>query len=291
MNDKLRDKYSALEGWLSIIINLVLFVLKFWAGFVSGSVAIIADAWHTLSDSVSSVVVLIGTKIAGKPADEKHPFGYGRAELIATMIVAILLLFVSVEFFKESLSRFMHKEQALFGNIAIIVSAISMIIKEIMAQFSIRLGKKINSNLIIADGKHHRSDALSSLIILIGIFLAKYVWWIDSLLGFIVSGFIFYSGYEIISENIIHILGTKPNKEIISKIEKICNSISNQKNTIHHIHFHDYVRHQEISFHIRLDSEMSLFDAHEIATKIEKEIKIKLNIDTTIHMEPLKSED
>lgn len=284
--NKLAEKYTNIEGWTAIITNTILFALKFWAGIVSGSVAIIADAWHTLSDSFSSIIVLIGGYAAKKPADKKHPFGHGRAEIIASMIVAILLGMIGVEFMKESIERFFVKEFPTYGNIAIIVTTISVIFKEVLAQISIRMGKKVNSSLLIADGKHHRSDAFSSLLILVGIFLGRYLWWIDSALGILVSLVIFYSGYEIIKDNIDHFLGVNADKNLYDKINQICIIKTGKDVKLHHLHLHDYGRHQELSFHIKLKCDVMLKEAHFLATEIEAEIKKQLDITATIHMEP-----
>jgi len=280
--------FAYFEGWLSIGINILLFALKYWAGVVSGSVAIIADAWHTLADSITSIIVLIGTKTSEKPPDNKHPFGHGRAEIIAAFIIGIFLALIAFEFFVESIKRLSEHEAASYGTIAIIVTIISILFKEALAQFAFWSSKKINSISLRADAWHHRSDAISSIIILVGIFLGKYFWWIDGVLGLIVAIIIAYAALKTIKDAISSILGETPSDEDILKIKQICNEVSPFDSHPHHIHIHDYGKHQELTFHINLPSNISLLEAHNIATEIEIAIKKEMNFETTIHMEPLQ---
>ena len=184
--NRTNTRLSIRAGWVSIFTNLALFGLKYWAGLVSGSVALIADAWHTLSDSISSVLVIGGVKLSQKPADKSHPFGHGRYELIATIIIGCLLIWVSYNFIVESVEKLQNKESASYGAFAIIATIISVISKEGLAQYSFYIGRKTNSRVVSADGWHHRSDAISSIVILVGIFIGRYFWWADGVLGILV---------------------------------------------------------------------------------------------------------
>jgi len=276
-----------LEGWLSIIVNLFLFVLKYWAGVVTGSIAIIADAWHTLSDSLSSIVVLVGVKMSNKPADKEHPFGHGRAELIASIIIGMLLVVIAFNFVLESFDKLKNHESVLFGKIAIIATVVSIIAKELMAQYAFWAGRKTKSVTLKADGWHHRSDAISSIIILVGIFLGPYFWWIDGVLGLVVASLIFYAAYEIIREASNPLLGEEPDNELIEQL----NTISKQKAgfdvKLHHVHMHRYGDHTELTFHVKLPKEFSLEKTHDICNSIEQELKADMNIYATIHAEPI----
>ena len=180
-------KYIRQEGWISIILNLVLFGLKYWAGIVTGSLALIADAWHTLTDSISSVIVLIGGKISRKPADDDHPFGHGRAEHISAIIIGVLLAIIAFDFVIGAIEKFRTHEQTHYGTIAIVVTIVSIVLKEALAQYAFWAGRKINSSILRADGWHHRTDALSSVVILIGIIIGSQFWWTDAVLSFIVA--------------------------------------------------------------------------------------------------------
>ena len=237
----MKKNYSYLsywEGWLSIIINILLFGLKYWAGIVTGSIAIIADAWHTLTDSISSIIVLVGAKISTKPADKKHPFGHGRAELIASLIIGVLLALIAFSFIQESIEKLKNREAVVFGSFAIVVTIVSIISKETLAQFAIWAGKKSNSKVLMADAWHHRSDAISSLIILVGIFFGKYFWWIDGILGIFVALLLFYATYEIFRDSITPILGKIPDENLLKEVKKICNS-TNDRIKAHHFHIHE----------------------------------------------------
>ena len=123
-------RLSYIEGWISIFVNLILFILKFWAGLATGSIAIIADAWHTLSDSISSIIVLIGAKVSTKPADKQHPFGHGRAELITSSIIGVFLAIVAFSFLEESIKKLQQHDSVTFGMIAIVVTVVSILAKE-----------------------------------------------------------------------------------------------------------------------------------------------------------------
>lgn len=285
-NNKKKSDKNLFIGILSLIINAVLFVIKFWAGKISGSVALIADAWHTLSDSLTSIVFIISYKLSRKPADKDHPYGHGRIELIGSLIIGVLLAIVGFNFLVESINNFFDKEEAVFGREAIIAMIISIVLKELIARISIIRGKKQNLKSLIADGYHHRSDALSSLIILAGIFLNDYFWWIDSLMGFLVSLFIFYTAYEIIKSSVNPLIGENADKKLISEIKQISEEECKRNLNIHDIKTHNYVYQKEIIFHIVLPSEMNLKDAHDIAHRIEKSIMEKTGYNATIHMDP-----
>lgn len=289
MEDK--NKYIIREGWLSIVANIILFGLKYWAGITTGSIALIADAWHTLTDSVSSVIVLIGGKISKKPADHEHPFGHGRAEHIAAMIIGVLLALVAFDFVLSAIDKFGTKEQTSFGTIAWVVTIISIIVKELLAQYAMWGHRKTGSSILKADGWHHRTDALSSVVILVGLAVGKYFWWTDAVLGFIVAIMIGWASYEILSTEIKSLLGESPSDELLLSIRETAQNVCDMPLHLHHIHVHDYGNHTEMSCHIKLPSTMSLDEAHEICTKIEAVIKAKFGYISTIHPEPITWEN
>lgn len=282
--DKNRAGY--IEGAVSIIANTGLFGLKMWAGIVSGSIALTADAWHTLSDSISSVIVILGVKLSSRKPDKKHPFGHGRWEQIAAIFIGFLLGLIAYDFLKDSIIQFSNKESANFGTLAIVVTIISILAKEGLAQYAFYIGKKTDNLSVKADGWHHRTDALSSVIVLIGIFFTDRFWWIDSVLGIIIALMLFYAAYEIIKDAIDKILGERPSKELIEKIYTLIETNYHENVEPHHYHIHNYVNSKELTFHIKVDDKMDVLSAHDIATNIEKIIKKELNIIATIHIEP-----
>jgi cation diffusion facilitator family transporter len=279
-----------LEGIISVILNTLLFGLKYWVGVKTFSIAIIADAWHTFSDTLTSIVVIIGFKITSKPADKEHPFGHGQAEIISSVIIGTMLAIVGLNFLIASIQRFQNQQSAVYNILAVIVFVISVVVKEGLAQFSIRAGKKIDARSLIADGWHHRSDALVSLLVLAGIFVGKYFWWVDSVMGIIVSLVIFYTTYVILGESISILIGKEPSEDFKKEIEKIVAANISQDVLLHHLHCHKYGDNKELTFHIKLPAEMKLIEAHSISEKLENKIREKMNIETTIHLEPTINE-
>jgi cation diffusion facilitator family transporter len=281
-----KQQLGYLEGWLSSVLNVLLFGLKLWVGLMAGSVAMIADAWHTLSDTLTSAIVLIGFWIAGKPKDKEHPFGHGRADLIGAIVIATLLTLVGFNFLKESYLQLRDKQPANFSQLAVIVFVISVFLKESLAQFSIWAGKKVDSKALIADGWHHRSDAVASLLIVIGALFGKFAWWIDGVLGFLVSLLIIYAAYDIMREASHGLLGETIDQDLEKKIEYIVKTIAPEVSGMHHPHVHRYGDHIEVTLHLRMDENYSLRQAHDIVTKIEGELRNTLSIEPTIHAEP-----
>jgi cation diffusion facilitator family transporter len=197
------------------------------------------------------------------------------------------LALVGVSFLISSIQKFINHQSASYGNLAIVVFIISVIVKEGLAQFSIRVGKKINSQSLIADGWHHRSDALVSLMILLGIFIGGYFWWVDSIMGAVVSLVIFYTTYIILEKSISTLIGEKPSEDFEAEIREIvANNVSHDVK-LHHLHCHKYGENKELTFHIRLPADMRLKDAHKIAEELEEKIKEEMDIETTIHVEPV----
>lgn len=282
-----RKKYILREGWISIIGNTILFFLKYWAGIVTGSLALIADAWHTLSDTVSSVIVLIAGKVSRKPADNDHPFGHGRAEHIAAIIIGVLLAIIAFDFVVGAVEKFSSKEKTIFGTIAWVVTIFSILSKEAMAQYAFWAAKKSNSSILKADAWHHRSDALSSVVILVGLTIGNYFWWTDAVLSFIVALMIGYTSYKILSKEITSLLGESPKEELLISIRETAQETSNQPLHLHHIHIHNYGQHSELSCHIKLPPNMPLNEAHDICTKVEVAIQAKFGYISTIHPEPI----
>lgn len=286
--DKTRAGY--IEGIVSIILNAALFVLKLWAGIVTGSIALTADAWHTLSDSMSSVVVVIAARLSSLKPDKEHPFGHGRWEQIAAMFIGFILAVIAYGFMRDAILQFKSQEATHFGTLAIVVTIISILLKEALAQYAFHIARKTNNATVKADGWHHRSDALSSVAVLIGILFASQFWWIDSVLGAIISLMLFYATYQIVKEATTKLLGEVPSSQLMQDIQSVINSVHEDNLYPHHFHIHNYISHQELTFHIKLDNHLSILDGHTIATEIENRIFEKYNITATVHIEPLDFE-
>ena len=278
-------------GWLSIFGNILLFILKYVAGVLSGSVALIADAWHTLGDSLSSIIMIAGIRFARKPPDEEHPHGHGRAEWIASLLIGVFLLVIAVSFVRESIERLRGQEEFNYGLLAWIATIGSILVKEVLARLSFRAGKKTGLRSLKADGWHHRTDSISSFIVLVGLIIGDRVWWIDGTMGIIVSLLIFFVAYQIIRENASAILGEKPDEETIKAIHDIVKINCQKEVNLHNVEIHQYGHHRAMTAHIKLRGSMSLKQSHDVATSIENMIWEKLDIAATIHVEPWEEED
>ncbi|MDR2499211.1 MAG: cation diffusion facilitator family transporter [Tannerellaceae bacterium] len=287
MNIANKTQAGYAEGVVSIITNSLLFILKLWAGITTGSVALMADAWHTMSDSFSSLVVMIAVRLSARRADKDHPFGHGRWEQIASLFVAFLLAVVAYEFLKDSIVQIIDGERVHFGTFGIVATSISIVVKEALARYAFRLARQSDSSVLKADGWHHRTDALSSVVILIGILFGSWLPWIDGALGCLVAMMLFYAAWEIAGEVINKLLGEKPDEYLTSRIVEAARDAYDGDLHFHHFHIHNYVTHREVTFHIRLDSQLSIDQAHQIASRIEQIVQEKFDIEATIHVEPL----
>ncbi len=284
-----KESLGYVEGWASIIINTVLFAIKLWVGVLSNSIAMIADAWHTISDTLTSAIVIFGFWISKRPPDKEHPFGHARAELISTVIISTLLAIVGFHFMIDSINQLRRQEAVIFGKLAIIVFLFSVFIKEGLAQFSFWAGKQIDSKSLIADGWHHRSDAIASALIVIGGLLSQYVWWIDGVLGLAISVLILKAAYDIFKQTSDMLMGEEVTVHIETKIKEIvCETIGDEY-IAHHFHCHNYLKHKEVTFHVYCPSNESLEKIHDKVDKVEKIIREQLRMEATIHPEPMKN--
>jgi cation diffusion facilitator family transporter len=279
-----------LEAWVSIIGNIVLFIVKLLIGLLTSSISIIADAFHTLSDVVSSMVVLVGFKYGSKEPDQEHPYGHGRLEIIATLVIAILLILTGIEFLKSSIQRFRNPVPVSGGWWVLVILLISAFVKEWMARFSWSLGENIDSSALKADAWHHRSDAIASALVAIGnVAAVKGLVWVDPLFGLAVSILIIYTGYEFAASSGNRLLGLSPSEVIVKEIFARAKSVSGVEE-VHKVKIHDYGNHKEISLHIEVDRKMDLVSAHALSEVVEKVIAEKFNAKTVVHIEPLEQD-
>lgn len=283
-----KEEAGYLEGWVSVIVNILLFIIKLYAGILANSIAIIADAFHTLSDSITSVALIIGYKIAFRPPDKEHPFGHQRFESVTSIIIGTLLGVIGFEFVQRSISKLISGETLIFSWIAVIVLAVSVVVKEWLARWALGLAARFNAGSIKADAWHHRSDAVATLLVLIGLLTSSLAWWIDGVLGLMVSGLIIYVAYDIIKKASENIMGRSPTPSETSMLKELASRISSDIRDLHHVHLHEYGEHVEVTLHIRLPPGINLNEAHEIASKLEELIRKELKWGATIHVEPYK---
>ena len=279
-----RAAYRA--GWIALAVNVILFGLKYWAGVVSGSLAIIADAWHTLSDSVTSLVVIAGTAVGARPADSKHPFGHERAEVIAALVIGILLAVLGFNFIAEGVEKLGDGTAAGFGTIAIVITALSVLAKEGLAQYAFHAARVSGNSSLRADGWHHRSDALSSVLILVGILFGRSLWWVDGVLALLVAALLLHAAWDVMWQSVSKLMGESPSDELLERIERISSEVVGRPANSHHVHLHTYGTVHEVSFHIELPGDMTLGEGHGLATRIENRLRVEAGVEATVHVEP-----
>ncbi|NOZ12773.1 MAG: cation transporter [Acidobacteria bacterium] len=282
-----REKVGFLEGVVSIVFNVLIAAVKFFYGIMFHSISLIADGVHSLSDVLSSVVVIVGFKISARPPDEDHPFGHGRMELIASVIVATLLFVVGLEFLKDSISKILNPEISQLNTLGIVVVAATLLVKEGLARFSFFLGKTIDSSVLIADGHHHRSDAISTVLVLISLGFVHAGWpRADGIGGLLVSIFIMATAIGLIRESASPLLGRNPEPELVDKVKKIALSHEGVIG-VHDVVVHDFRSIYNISLHIEVEHTMNLCHAHDISDAIERDVQKCCPGWAIVHIDPV----
>lgn len=291
VNDlKVRSRYGALEGWTSIVINLLLFVVKIVLGLSIRSVSLIADAVHTLADSGTSAVVIIGFKIARKPSDKEHPFGHGRMESVAALVVSVLLFMAGVELLEKSIHAIIKPQGSTAPIGVILVILATIVIKELMARFSYQLGDIIDSQALKADALHHRSDVIATALVVVALIATRFGYNnIDGIMGVGVSLIIFYSAFSIAKEAVNPLLGEAPSKEAIKEIENIAKAHEGVLG-VHDVIFHKYGQTSIISLHIEVSDKDSAFELHNLSEEVEQEIARKTRGTVVAHIDPINKE-
>ncbi len=283
-----RLKVGKLEGYLSIFSNLFLFGIKLFLGVISQSIALLADAFHTLMDVATSGIVILGFKLSQKPADAEHPFGHGRAETISSLLIAFLIGLVGIEFLKSSINRLYNSEELMVDPRMIFIIVITIVIKEIMARVSHEMGELIESDILKGDAVHHRSDMLSSLLVVVGLMGVRLGWpELDSYMGIGVSIFILYTGYELARNAVDELLGKPPTKEMINSISHIAIQVNGVLN-VHDIIVHQYGVKKFISLHIEVGDDHTADQLHVIADSVEDKIAKKMYANVVTHIDPVK---
>ncbi len=283
-----RTKIGVFQGWISVLVNSILFILKLLIGIMVGAVSVIADAVHTLSDVVSSIVVIWGFKQAEKPADVEHPYGHGRAEYIATLIIAILLCVAGIEFIKASIDRIQNPEQMVAEWWMILILMVTIILKEITARYAEFLSTKIASGTLHADAWHHRSDAISSMLVVSALIVGKYGYpSSDGWAGLGVALFLIYTGFKIAKDAVDDLIGKPPASEEVEVIRQIVMGVEGVLGA-HDITIHSYGHDKFISVHVEIDADKSTAEAHDISEEVEYKLHGALGVEPTIHMDPVQ---
>lgn len=291
-NPKVRERYGMLSGMVGIGCNLLLFSFKLMAGTMSGAISIIADAFNNLSDAGSSIVTLIGFKMAGKPPDPAHPFGHGRIEYLAGLFIAMAIVLVSVELFRSSIEKILSPEATVVNFISIGILITSILAKFWLAFFYKKIGTRIGSSAIAAATADSVSDCVATTVVLLGLGIHYFTGLhIDGYAGMGVALFIFYTGVITAKETLQPLLGQPPQREYIEKIEQKVLAYPNIIG-MHDLMVHDYgPGRMFISLHAEVPASMDVLCAHELIDQIEMDLRKVLHCDVTIHMDPIILDD
>ncbi len=291
-DSNVRNAYGKLSGIIGITTNFILFIIKIIGGLISNSISIITDAINNLSDMGSSLLTLVGFKLSGKPADEKHPFGHERMEYITGLIISFVILFIGGQFFVTSINKIINPEIVTYSILTISLLIISILIKIFQGIFYKKCGKKINSLALIASSSDSFFDCLSTLVILIGAIISiVFNINIDGYMGIIVASFILFNGLKLVKDTIDPLLGTTLD---LKTLNLVLNDISKYEGVLG---YHDIVCHMYgpkkcfMSLHIEMSALTDPLISHELIDKIETDIKNKYNIELVVHYDPITNDE
>ncbi len=281
-----RHRVAVVESWTSIVGNIFLALLKALFGLLTNSIALIADAVHSASDMLSSLVVLIGFALARRTPDREHPHGHGRTEYLAGLVIAFMLMGAGAAFIYSAYSRLTEGVFARPGIAAIIAMVMAILVKEFLYYFSARLGLLINSETLRGDAWHHRTDSMSSMLVLIAL-VGGYLGYptLDAYLAFAVALFIIYAGYKIARQSCSRLLGTAPARELQEDVIACAGEVDGVLDA-HDLEIHDYGSFKVVTLHIGVNGELSLDEAHGIAHRVEDHISACFFCDTVVHLDP-----
>lgn len=287
-NDVVRRSYGMLGSIVGICLNILLFAGKYFAGVISGSIAITADAFNNLSDAGSSLITLIGFKLSGKQSDSDHPFGHGRIEYLAGLGVSVLILFMGVELLKSSISKIIHPTAVDTGMISIVILLCSIGIKMYMTIYNHSIGRKISSSAMKATAMDSFTDSIATSVVLLSMLFLKLTDInIDGYSGILVAIFILYAGYSSAKDTISPLLGQAPEPEFVARIEDIVMA-HDEIIGIHDLVVHDYGPGRVmISLHGEVSGDGNIFELHDAIDRIENELNEKLHCEAVIHMDPV----
>lgn len=289
---QVRKAYGILCGGVGIFLNICLFAGKFFAGLISNSIAITADALNNLSDAGSSLITLIGFQMAGQKPDVDHPFGHGRIEYISGLLVSVAIILMGFELVKSSVEKIIHPEATSFNPIVIGILIVSICVKLYMAVYNTFVSKKIESAAMKATATDSLSDSLATLVVLISTLICKFTSVnIDGYCGIAVGLFILYAGFNAAKDTISPLLGQPPQKEYIDRIENIVNA-HKEILGIHDLIVHDYGPGRiMVSLHAEVDSTGNIMEIHDLIDNVEKELSQECHCEAVIHMDPILLND
>ena len=289
---EVRTRYGMLASVVGIFCNVLLFSVKLTIGLILSSLAVTADAFNNLSDAASSIISFIGVKMAGKPADAEHPFGHGRIEYIAALIVSFLVIEVGFTFFKSSISKILHPEEISFDLVPFVILILSILVKLWMAFFNNKLGKRIDSKVMLATAADSLGDVITTSATVLSIIICHFTSInVDAIAGLIVSAIVIWSGISIAKDTLEPLIGERVPAELYQKITDIVESYDGIVGT-HDLIVHNYGPNRSMAtIHAEVPNDVNIEVSHEIIDKIERDVKKDLNILLVIHMDPVEMRD
>ena len=289
---EVRTRYGMIASVVGIFCNVLLFSVKLAIGLILSSLAVTADAFNNLSDAASSIISFVGVKMAGKPADAEHPFGHGRIEYIAALIVSFLVIEVGFTFFKSSISKIMHPEEITFDPVPFIILILSILVKLWMAFFNNKLGKRIDSKVMLATAADSLGDVITTSATVISIVICHFTSInVDAIAGLIVSGIVIWSGVSIAKDTLEPLIGQRVPSELYQKITDMVESYEGIVGA-HDLIVHNYGPNRSMAtIHAEVPNDVSIEASHEIIDRIERDAKKELNILLVIHMDPVEMRD
>ncbi len=290
--DKKRSAYGTLCCSVGIFLNILLFCVKYAAGVLSSSIAITADAFNNLSDAGSSVITLAGIRLAGRKPDPQHPFGHGRMEYLSSLAVSVIIIVVGFDLFKSSAEKIISPDTLDKSIAAVVILAVSVLVKGYMFIYNRSVGKKINSSGMKATAIDSIGDAAATTVVLISTLVSFFTdIKLDGWCGVLVSLFILYAGINSARETLAPLLGKAPDKEFVDKIEEIVLSYEKVAG-LHDLIVHDYGPGRVmVSLHVEVDGKEDIYLLHDMIDNIEHRLTVELGCEATIHMDPIETND
>ena len=287
-----RERYGLLAGAVGLGLNLLLFAAKLLAGILTGAISVTADAFNNLSDAAGSAVTLAGFKLAAQKADERHPFGHGRLEYLAGLAVSLLILLVGVELGRESISKILRPEPAVFTPLAAVLLAASILVKLWMGWFYAALGERAQSPALAAAAADARSDVLATSAVLAGLVVAHFFQvQLDGWLGLLVAALILRTGWGAARDTLDPLLGTPPAPEMVEDIERFILS-EGRIVGVHDLVIHDYgPGRRMMSVHAEVPAQSALVEIHDVIDRVERALRARFGLEAVIHLDPVDAGD
>lgn len=285
---RVRERYGVLSGAVGIACNVLLFALKLVIGLLTGSISIAADAFNNLSDGLSCLISIVGFKVAGKEPDAKHPFGYGRTEYIAGLVVSFIIVLVGFEFLKTSVERILHPAPVAFSWVLMAILAVSMLVKLWMGAFNVQIGRRIDSPVLMAAGQDSRNDVITTGVVMIGMIAGRFTPLpVDGYIGVLVALFIVWAGIGIARDTVAPLLGEAADPEIAEHIGQIVMD-SPYIVGVHDLIVHNYGAGRSLaSLHAEVPSDSDFVAVHEVIDEAEKRVWQQTGVYVVIHMDPI----